>query len=202
MKKGFTIIELMISTAVFGTVLMLCVSAFLNIGRLYYKGITTAKTQETARKISDEIGRSIQFSRESVNSSTGAICIGLTKYSYVTTKQITASVVDASKQTKNALWRDVGAAGACTSSTYDPNASPTKPASVELLSEGMRLNELKLTDKGDGLWELQVEVSSGDPDLFVGDGTAGYTKCKESGYKGAQFCAATSYTTSVFRRLN
>jgi prepilin-type N-terminal cleavage/methylation domain-containing protein len=39
-RSGFTIIELMIATAVFSVVLLLCATALVTIGNMYRRGIT------------------------------------------------------------------------------------------------------------------------------------------------------------------
>lgn len=56
---GFTIVELMIATVVFSVILILITTGIIQIGKAYYKGIIGSRTQETARKITDEVGRSI-----------------------------------------------------------------------------------------------------------------------------------------------
>lgn len=58
---GFTIVELLIATAVFSTVLLLSLTGFLQIGQLFYKGVTVAQTSSTARQILDGIKGDISF---------------------------------------------------------------------------------------------------------------------------------------------
>jgi prepilin-type N-terminal cleavage/methylation domain-containing protein len=65
-KNGFTIIELLFSTTIFSLVLLLCLSGLIQIGRMYYKGVTTSQTQQAARTLLDEISQSIQFSAADV----------------------------------------------------------------------------------------------------------------------------------------
>lgn len=54
-NKGFTLIELMLSMALFSMVLVIILSAFTYINGAYYRGISSAKVQESIRKISDDI---------------------------------------------------------------------------------------------------------------------------------------------------
>lgn len=65
-QRGFTIIELMISTVVFSLVLLAASAAIIQIGKKYYKGITNARTQEVARSTVDEIAQSLQFTNQSI----------------------------------------------------------------------------------------------------------------------------------------
>ena len=51
-QKGFTVLELMIATTVFSVMLLLTTTGMIQIGKVYYKGLVTAKTQDTVRSIS------------------------------------------------------------------------------------------------------------------------------------------------------
>src|SRR5437762_1892778 len=100
-QAGFTLIELSISTAIFAMVLLLCVVGLLQISRLYYKAITSVRTQEVARSTIEEISRPIQFgSKPPANSPTTlsfspapadvirSFCIGDQRYSYAIDAQV------------------------------------------------------------------------------------------------------------------
>ncbi len=97
-QKGFTIIELLLATAVFSLVLVGATSALIQIGRMYYKGLTTSNTQETARRIMEDVSRNIQFSGATPTDTPGgglavnyngtdialiSFCIGSLRYSYI-----------------------------------------------------------------------------------------------------------------------
>ncbi len=59
-NKGFTLIELLLSMAVFSFVLGICVTVFIQINRLYYRGISITRAQESARNIVDEVKLGLQ----------------------------------------------------------------------------------------------------------------------------------------------
>ncbi len=59
-KKGFTLVELLLAMAVFSFVLTLCLAVFIQINRLYYRGISISKSQETARNLVTELTGRIQ----------------------------------------------------------------------------------------------------------------------------------------------
>jgi prepilin-type N-terminal cleavage/methylation domain-containing protein len=65
-QKGFTIIELMISTVIFSLVLLAASAAIIQIGKKYSRGITYTRTQEVARSTVDEIAQSLQFTSQVV----------------------------------------------------------------------------------------------------------------------------------------
>jgi prepilin-type N-terminal cleavage/methylation domain-containing protein len=55
-EKGFTIAELTIASAIFSVVILTAVGGFLQMGRIFYKGVTLTSTQETANQIYQDIG--------------------------------------------------------------------------------------------------------------------------------------------------
>lgn len=63
-SEGFTLVELMIATSIFSVILLLLTFGLLGIGQNYYKGRNSVRTQDTARRIMDEISQAIQFSAE------------------------------------------------------------------------------------------------------------------------------------------
>ena len=77
-QKGFTIVELMFSTTIFSAVLLLCLSALVQIGRMYYKGVTTSQTQEAARAVLDELTQAIQLSAGNIKAPVGIAADGIT----------------------------------------------------------------------------------------------------------------------------
>jgi prepilin-type N-terminal cleavage/methylation domain-containing protein len=223
-QAGFTIIELMISTAVFATILLVVLTAVTQIGRMYYKGITTAKTQEVTRGLVDRISQEIQFAGPSTtpvsgvgpSTGNGLLCLGSSRYFFVANKVV--------GPTTHAVWYDnlgTGCTAANVAATADSaNMSAAAPITYlpptkggELLPEGYRLGKLVVTAGGSSLYTVSVRVVYGADDL-IESGTAGvYTSppnaafvpakavCKGS-QVGTQFCAVSELTTSVLKRTN
>lgn len=131
-KQGFTIVELLFSTAVFSAVLLLCLAALVQIGRLYYKGVTTSQTQQAARGVLDELSQSMQFSGANIQSPTfpdgtvlpvpfgpqinvsgsitagavGYFCIGNIRYTYAMDRMQDKNNDLTRKTIRHALWAD------------------------------------------------------------------------------------------------
>src|SRR5687767_2647693 len=108
--RGFTIMELLISTVVFGVVLLVVSTAILQFTRVYYKGLTESNVQETTRTIADAITQGIQFSGGTVTSTgtptagaNAAFCIGNQQYSYQIGHQLTDSTSPSGTQKRHAL---------------------------------------------------------------------------------------------------
>lgn len=230
-NSGFTIIELLVATAVFSVVLLVISAAIIQIGRLYYKGITSARTQEVARSVMNDISQAIQFnvgqveeigapgySNANDNGNSRAICIATQQYSFELGQQRSDS--------KHALvMREVP------SGCLGMDAQNMDNASVEgseLLGDKMRLANLEVQHQGgtDNAYKITVRVVYGDSDLLCDpSATSGKASCTSSdGWNesiasdataiantrnlscknirsGTQFCAASELSTIVKRRL-
>jgi len=217
-EHGFTIIELMIATAVFATVLVLCTVGLLQVGRFYYKGITSSRTQEATRTIIEDITESIQFSGGDVyainppagDSVTKGYCVGSKRYSYVLGRQLVTNqrvlVLDTDIDSCSPVTPALSLAG--------------NPANIhdgrELVNTRMRLaavhvKQLSVTD--DSLYKVLVRVVSGDDDLLedrlrldaatdqMVPGTDGVLDTCRAQRSGSQFCAVSELSTVVQKRV-
>ena len=198
-SAGFTIIELLISTIVFGVVLLVVATAILQFTRVYYKGITESNVQETARTIADDIAQGIQFNGGTVTNTppgpaTGvfyAFCIGDRQYSYQVGHQLTDGTPTATQ--KRHVLVNASVAG-CTSSTPAQSMNGR-----EMLAPSMRLARMEVTSVGTNLYRVSVRVVYGDDDLLDNPTTSAAT-CKNI-RAGTQFCAVSDITTTVVKRV-
>lgn len=191
-QAGFTIIELLIATAVLSTILLLVTTLMINIGKLYYKGISQARVQDNVRSITDEVAQHLQLGDSFIPVTSGperAYCIGTTRYTFIIGVQI-------DHPNKHVLWRDKNPTpGNCPSVL--PNLTATTPSigGSELIAPNSRLTDLTIT--GSSPYSVSVGVAYGDDDLLNLSGIN--TKCK--GNIGDQFCATAKLQTIVVRRL-
>jgi prepilin-type N-terminal cleavage/methylation domain-containing protein len=85
-KTGFTIVELMVATSVFALVLLVALTGFLQIGRVFYKGVSDTQTQDVLRQVVNDISDNIMASSQGVslgNTTTPAynyLCAGPYRY--------------------------------------------------------------------------------------------------------------------------
>ena len=229
-QRGFTILELMIATVVFSVLLMGAATLLVQIGRLYYKGIVNSRTQETVRNITDDIGRTLQFSGEAITRSNqpyrdfptanGAVrvysfCIGSTRYSYILDGQVSSTVntyvpgENRQNFVPHAMWRDQDPD--VTSSNCEPkniidSGVISASGGREMLGENMRLYRLvPPSDTDDNLASFAVGVVFGQDDGLITftdtDGQISGARCRGSGI-GAQWCATSELQTTVFRRID
>lgn len=202
-KRGFTIMELMIATMVFGVVLLVVTSAILQFTRVYYKGITETKVQDTARTIVDTIAQGIQFNGGNVTTTTTspspgasyAFCVGNIQYSYTTGYMLAES--PSGSQTYHALVSN-NIAG-CTSSTPAQNVRSAGATGRELLAPNMRLAKMQVTSVGPNVYKISVRVVYGDDPILTNPNAATANCIGQR--QGTQFCASSDITTTVVKRV-
>lgn len=224
--KGFTLVELMIATAVFSIIMMVCLAVFLQIGRMYYKGVTYAKAQETSRSILEDISQNIQYGSENpyVDCIDGAgacggrvwFCVGDKRYTLTRKKELVDSAPVAS-QSLHVLQREAGYKGGGLSNCPSP-ANPLYPVSAnatELVPRGVQISRFgisKTFPTSNTTWDIGLRVVVGDSvssDVMeaytpsvptISDGTGPIdVRCKAG--PGTQFCAESELSTTVTKRL-
>lgn len=177
-KRGFTIIELLIATVTFSLILLIITGAIIQFSRVYYKGVVTSKTQETARSVADELSRAAQFSRSYDGSSGNAYCFGDKVFSY-------------GKETATDDSRGVVTKSGSCAPDFTVSSS-----NRQLLGESMNLLDLSVMPNADGTrFTISVTVAYGSKDDRNPDGT-----CKTLTL-GGQFCSVSTVTSTVTRRL-
>jgi prepilin-type N-terminal cleavage/methylation domain-containing protein len=113
-QKGFTIIELMIATAVLSTILVFVTIVMVNIGSLYYKGINQSRVQDDVRSISSDIIANTQITDKAPIgpytvpgvSNSYVYCVGPARYFYVLGVQVGTPPVGGGPVFNQILWRD------------------------------------------------------------------------------------------------
>jgi prepilin-type N-terminal cleavage/methylation domain-containing protein len=203
-SDGFTIIELLISTLVFGVVLLIITTAILQITRVYYKGITEAKTQNVARNVVDSIGQNIQFNGGKITptpasttpGSSYAFCVGNQQYSYTLGYQL-ADNNPTVAQTYHALV--VRNLPGCDNSSAAQDMRVADITGRELVGRDMRIAKLEVSSLSETLYKISVRIVFGDDDLLTNPNDAN-AKCIAQ-RAGTQFCASSELTTIVAKRI-
>ncbi len=229
-QKGFTILELIIATSVFGVITLVVTTGIITIGRSYHKGVITGKTQETARSVSQEISNAFQFSNATVADATPALsrdlgngmviraqCIGNFRYTYVEGAKV-SDKADPSVP-RHALWFDLIKPGqACKAldlTRDDPSTQPTVDATTddspearaqrkELLGENMRIEGLTL-EGGKQLMDQPAGAAYLNLNFRIVYGENDLSPdpsntCLLNRF-GGQFCAMNQVNTTIKKRL-
>ncbi|HET7302285.1 MAG TPA: prepilin-type N-terminal cleavage/methylation domain-containing protein [Candidatus Saccharimonadales bacterium] len=195
-SKGFTIIELLIATLVFSTVLLVVTIGIIQISRVYYKGINETDVQNTARSIMDTVTQGIQFSGADITETASpqpgnlqAFCIGNTQYSYRLGYQLVDSSPTGNQTITGLVSKNISA---CQSAAATAGGK-------EFLSPKMRLSNLSVKELVPGsLYKVTVRVAFGDDDL-LNNPTSQNASCKTT--TGSQFCSVSELTSTVYRRV-
>ncbi len=199
-QTGFTLIELMIATTVFSMIMILCSIGLLQIGRYYYKGLTSAKTQEVARTVMDDIAQAIQFGGQTPSTITGSpnkiLCVGSRRYSFLEGVQLKDPPSGSAR--RNVLVVDDFSGCSTVAQDLNDNGVILTATSKELLAPNMRLANLDVTETpaGSGLYEVTVRIVSGDDEVL----TATLDSCKNE-RDGTLFCAVSELKTTVKKRI-
>ncbi len=188
-NKGFTLLELLISTTVFSVILLLCTFGLVQVGRNYYRGATITRTQNVSRSVMSTLTQSIQFSGSDATGTLpavgtlavpppadGTFCIGSLGYTYKLYTKVGDTSADYALKTSECL-----------------NGTPSTTKQTELLGKGMSLRTFTIEKSGD-YYTITLLIAYADSDLLNADGL-----CK--GGAGSQFCATSSLKTTVHRRL-
>lgn len=215
-QKGFTIVELMIATAVFSFVLLITSAGVIAVGRAYYKSLTSNRVHETARSVLDDISRSLQFSDPGTVTSqtsdpdgTGVIvrCFGQDRYRYFINRQVNGA--------NHGLYRDkrpsASTCNGCDSAGLQLNGVNCVHPGVfsggqELMGNNMRLLQFDVSNADP--FHINIRVAYGDNDLLTtydnqgnpNGGDPSTALCK-TGIAGNNFCAVSALETTVTGRV-
>lgn len=215
---GFTIVELLIASAVFSIVLIGALTGFLQIGRVFYKGTSLATTQETAKQVLNDVADSVQTAAAVSPALSDApynyYCIGSVRYTYKIGRAVDTSHTDSfSRSDRYGLVKDNlpssdACAPPCPVAPAPCTANQTRWTSpVELLGDNMRLQEFKLQPNPSvsvDYYTISVVVAFGDDDLLelATSGDEASIRCKGTSSQGQHFCAVAKYSTSLKRGMN
>jgi prepilin-type N-terminal cleavage/methylation domain-containing protein len=216
--RGFTIVELLIATAVFSIILMAAVAGFLQIGRIFYKGVVNTQTQAVTKRALDSITADMQnssFFTEPATSAEGYtyFCSGNVRYTINPDKIVDISNPDYSPDNGTfGILRDklLGSNACAPPCESAPCASGAVEFSnpQELLGSRMRLDALifapiiNVSNPGPpDTYNVKVRVVFGDEESLAVSTPQSRTtddyECNSS-LANSQYCAAAQISNVVF----
>ncbi len=223
-NEGFTILELLIATTVFSLVLLGAIAGFIEIGNLFYKGVSNINTQQTANQVLQDISEQFQsngdFSRSpltqvlptSSQSTYAYYCIGNTRYTYIINHELDVAATSVFSPLasggnfgllKDTLSGSTGCATPC------PPSQPVCPAGsarfnnpVELLGDNMRLSEFEITPSsgGSNFYNVTIVIAYGADNMLLNTNSPTLIGCDPTG-NADEFCSVSRLNTSVFKGL-
>lgn len=220
-QKGFTILELLITTLVFSVIFLGVTTALIQMSKLYYKGVVTGRTQEATRGIMDRVAQQLQFGNDDVAQAADksylvagapsgsltfkAFCIGGTRYTYrlntQVNKDVAAGTYEAStNRLRHAVWRDNVPSGSCEPANLSLADPSTGQGGEDMLGASTRLSEFSTSCTAADVCTVKVGIIYGDNDLIEFDAASGNPlRCRT--IIGNQWCAASQFSTSVLKRV-
>jgi prepilin-type N-terminal cleavage/methylation domain-containing protein len=222
-QKGFTLVELMIATAVFTVVLLVATTGIIRIGNIYYKGIITAQTQNSTRNIGNDLATSLQFASYDVSvpalapgASPKFYCLGNTIYVYYINSQYKkgnefSSGLYSADLAPNPVCALASATTKCSGAVLLNCYNDRR----QLLGENMRVMVFNIApvNGSSTVYSINLRTIYGDTDLLTSTDNAGnplppaslppndQVTCK-TGVAGSSFCAVAQLDTVVKKRLN
>jgi prepilin-type N-terminal cleavage/methylation domain-containing protein len=174
---GFTIVELMMATALFSVVLLIITDGVIHFTDDYYKGVNTSATQTAAQNAIDEISQAIQFSQNdgsvtSVIPQSGAsLAVGNNGYFCAGSKEFLFTLgqeYDGGNPGSGSSGTDVGLYELPQSSATCAWPSGSVSGGTELLSKNMRVADMGIStpSSASGFWQISLVVANGGADLL------------------------------------
>lgn len=204
---GFTIIELLIASAVFTVVITIAIGGFVQIARVFYKGIIITQTQQNLRQITDQVASDIKTAPAAwdpvpVRDNIWYQCIGTSRYTYNIGNRVDSSTEDPQQGNFGLLLDHLPGSNGC-GSPYDSATPFNNP--TELLNDNMRLNLFSVKTGIDcsvdniaacSVYQVNIELASGrDQYLTLNTDTNQY-ECNST-LSSSQFCAVSQVSTTV-----
>jgi prepilin-type N-terminal cleavage/methylation domain-containing protein len=225
-QNGFTIIELMIATAIFSLMLVLTTTTIIGISQTYIKGSVEGQTQQTARAVLSDISQAVEFNNNSditvTTNYSGDVyyfCTGSDVYVYQLDKYLSPTLTGNEYST----WALVRFPYSSCTVPLNLQGQPDplgQTGAEELLATNERLGWLYIVPtaiNGETAYTINLEVGYGDNDL-LNDTTntngnydvnaspaappvsAHYKYQCQSG-PDSSFCATSTLTTTVVPRI-
>ncbi len=217
-SNGFTIVEMMIATAVFSVILLVVTAGVLAFSKQYMQGQTASNLQFTGRQIVAQVGQDVQFGGTVDNSGGGTIdgthvyeigCyrLGANIYLY----QIGSKVGDG--QHGLVMIPNVSQPCATLYPSFTVNTlknAMSQAGARELLSNGQRLLDFSVNSPGPtSPYNIKVKLAGGEDDMLT-DGTNqvrlapatvdwGNLRCKTGA--GREYCAVLTLSGAATKRV-
>ncbi len=225
-QDGFTIIELMIATAVFSIMLVLTTTTIIGISQTYIKGSVEGQTQQTSRAVLSDISQAIEFNDSSDITATthysGDVyyfCTGSDVYVYQLDKYLSPTLTGSEYSTWALVRFPYSSCTVPLNSQNQPDPLGQTGAE-ELLTTNERLGELYIsspTINDETVYTINLEVGYGE-NVLLNDTTntnGGYNvnaspvappvsaqyKYSCQGGPDSSFCATSTLTTTVIPRI-
>lgn len=201
-QSGFTIIEVLIASLIFTTILLLCMEGITRIARVYVKNSSITRTSEFVKSFVDEIAQQVRYSTATpyiTGSGPILICISGNGYKIELNKADTDPDVNPIIKIRD---------NSCTLYTNLANYADATYSPEAIAPSNMRVLVFSFTQSGE-LWQIRMRVALGPKDLLrdqagllLTNPSANLSTANcASGTRGSEFCSVIDISTAVSRRM-
>lgn len=194
-QSGFTLIELILATSFIAFILIFMLTTMINVMSNYNKGLAVKQINQTARTVTDEMGRLIQNTNTSgMNTSriaNGRVCLGGVSYVWNVRNTTTNQFTTTGEPLRFVRVNDPGGSlcGATLPNVNRANAS-------EMLSSQIWVQQLNVVvSSNQKLVDITIGLSTAAPNQPTGTDAVLGTIC--DGGKDSQYCAISTFRTTV-----
>lgn len=193
-QEGFTLVELTLSTAFIGFILIFILATIVQVMSNYNKGLAIKQINQSARTVVEEFSRLASGTKGStINTayiSNGRVCLGGVSYAW------NIKGGNANKYTDGSTFAMVRVndnAGALCSASLP---SITKANATDVLSDQIWVQSLSVALSSDQqLVDIAISLSTSAPNQPTGTDPILGTICQ--GDRDSQFCAIATFKTTV-----
>ena len=204
-QKGFTIVELLIATSVFASILLIVTYGIIQISKMYTNGFIQSQTQNVTVSLSDQITRDIGFSSAiSIKPDTSVqVTIpgqSTTTYYYFCTNQNEYFYVPGGSISEISLGK-IGGLG-CTSSVINNSQDSgyiqnlLSSSNMEILNHTSYYNQNMITKLSTGLYSVNIDILYGSTSNLTQNSIGTQWICRPTVLIGP-FCANYNLSTQV-----
>lgn len=195
-QRGFTLVELLLSMAFVGFVLLFIVFAIFQVMGNYNKGIAIKNINQTARSITEEMSRFVRSTNtEAINVnevSRGRLCLGGVSYVWNVTSSTTNRYTSGSPVTMARVEDPAGTLCLPAGGPY-PNIDPAK--ATTLVSGQIWVQSVQMSiSSNEMLANITIRLSTSGTNAPTGPGGT----CE--GGRTGEFCAVATFSTTVSTR--
>jgi prepilin-type N-terminal cleavage/methylation domain-containing protein len=222
-NSGFTILELIIATAIFSGALLMLMLGFLSISNSYTKGLTVTETQNVSRNVINTISQSLEFGNTSSyqapiisatsgganGTQSGWFCADNYVFAYTLGEEAGVNGGNSLEQIYDTVCPPSGGSCPYESGIINADNCAKYSGATELLGPRMRLTALNITST-DGTYQINVRIAYGDTQYLKGAVVGGATQYYDTsssevtctGTVSNNFCATSGLQTVVGPRID
>lgn len=203
-QKGFTIIELLIATSVFATVLLIVTYGIIQISRMYTNGFIQTQTQNDAVSISNKLAQDVEFSAVSSITSEQNAQVTKTGFPAATYYYFCTTNNEYFYTSLGSLYQIPLPSGGCSTPSSFINTAGnitnllSTDNNVVILNHSTYDTKNMISTSGNsGLYTVNIAVLYGDKNNLEYNGNTGQYNCQPTVLIGP-FCSIYSLNTQAY----